>query len=627
MNHSPLGLFFVLLILPNTSFTDWQGANAPHLHELMATGSVALMNARTAEKDQITTRAGVYTLAAGARMLATPSTQGLDYPARHDNLTASLRAAGVEVPKDVHPNPSSYALSPGTFPPSSPDPFSHTGEMASSASRNERSPLPSLRERGLGGEGEFLAVNLDGDPAKADEAIGKWEKVVAQRGGELMVVSPNPSPAEYKAEDQLTPVVLWGPKILSGALTSRSTHTPGLVTNTDIAPTIANYFHARLLIPAFGAPMTTQTATDGYAPIFLAQENSVWQAQAREQRTVPYIAALIALVVAGATILAFKTGRDIRPLAVLVVALPLALILSNAALIFLSLAISAVGGAYVMRKRPWVAILWLSSAAALVVVADAVFQAGRSTSQSIIGYSPMEGARYYGLGNEAMGILAGALVILTAALARGKRRWTWTVLIWLVAGIALGWPAAGAKAGGFFVALVALAAFAWTASGQSIKRPMPWLVTIAGFCVLGALFVMAGRFVGHTHIGQAVELAQAQGFAAIRSIASRKEAMDLHLVFHSVWSLVLTCGVGGAVLFYRKKGLGRKEGRVAAATGFAATAACLALNDAGVVAAALCSLYLWAFCVVGADPESLGSAARRAAKDYAKLRASRRPAR
>ncbi|HEX5322662.1 MAG TPA: hypothetical protein VFW40_02670, partial [Capsulimonadaceae bacterium] len=87
MNH-PVVLFFVLLLLPNTTLRDWQSANAPHLHQIMATGSIALMNARTAETDEITPQAGLYTLMAGARMRDTASAQGLGYPARADNLPA-----------------------------------------------------------------------------------------------------------------------------------------------------------------------------------------------------------------------------------------------------------------------------------------------------------------------------------------------------------------------------------------------------------------------------------------------------------------------------------------------------------------------------------------------------------
>jgi len=45
-------------------------------------------------------------------------------------------------------------------------------------------------------------------------------------------------------------------------------------------------------------------------------------------------------------------------------------------------------------------------------------------------------------------------------------------------------------------------------------------------------------------------------------------------------------------------------------------AACLALNDAGVVAAALCSLYLWAYCAVN-PALAKRDAAQKAAADFA----------
>lgn len=567
VTHPHAALLFVLLLLPGTTLADWRNADAPHLHLLMQTGCMALMNARTAEQDKITPAAGINTLLAGARMTASGSARGLGYPARAENLPAALRGAGVrvEMPSTRLPNP--------------PNP-----------------PPPFVAERGQGGD-RFLVVNLGGDPAKADAQIGKWEKAVNRGHSAMMVVSPNPSPVEYRAGDQLTPVIIYGRKVLTGLLWSQSTRQAGLIANTDIAPTIASYFHTKLLVPAFGAPLTAADATGEDVPDLLAREDSLWQAQARDLHALPYIAGLMAALIAGATALAYRGRRGGGAAVLFLAAMPLALLMSASLPIFGSLCLSALGGAFALRRRPREGLAWIAAATALLVVGDALFDAGRITGRSLLGYSPIEGARYYGIGNEAMGALIGAAVVLTGAMARLPRGREWPVALWLVVAFALGWPGAGAKAGGFFVALIALATYVWIWSGRRVTAWSFWLAIAGVMCACGALLAFVGSAVGHTHVGQAVHLARLEGPVALASIANRKAAMDMHLMFHSAWMLTLAAsGVGSAILWRKRKGRDGAGG-IAVQIGTLAATGCLVLNDAGVVAAAVCCVYLWAYCV------------------------------
>ena len=61
----------VVVLLPGTSLADWQRADAPNLHEVMATGAIAVMNTRTARlpNDRVreTPESAALTLGAGAR--------------------------------------------------------------------------------------------------------------------------------------------------------------------------------------------------------------------------------------------------------------------------------------------------------------------------------------------------------------------------------------------------------------------------------------------------------------------------------------------------------------------------------------------------------------------------------
>ena len=72
--------------------------------------------------------------------------------------------------------------------------------------------------------------------------------------------------------------------------------------------------------------------------------------------------------------------------------------------------------------------------------------------------------------------------------------------------------------------------------------------------------------------------------------------MDAHLVFHSVWMLVLTAAAAGTALNLSKRGrtsADRVKVTAGILIGALTTLACFLFNDAGVVAAALCGCFVW----------------------------------
>ena len=115
---------------------------------------------------------------------------------------------------------------------------------------------------------------------------------------------------------------------------------------------------------------------------------------------------------------------------------------------------------------------WLVPAYAIValglVAGDTLFNHAYETSGSLLGYSPLEGARYYGLGNEAMGVLAGASAVLSSRVAlsikpgeAASRQGTIIggVMMWISTAAILALPNLGAKAGAIPVTVVGLISY------------------------------------------------------------------------------------------------------------------------------------------------------------------------
>jgi hypothetical protein len=545
----PSFLLFILLFIPGSSLKDWQNAPSPVLHQLMSHGAIGLMNAKTAERDKITSDAGERSIFAGARLNADDRTDNLGYPAESNNLLNGLSNAGIGV------------SGPGRMPEINLPIF-----------------LPQPTKH-------FVSVDLKGTWPQIDQQLSVYSQLALANHGILMVVSPNPSPADYSALNQLTPALLWGPGVPSGYLVSDTTRTTGLITNTDIAPTIASLMGASLPQLPDGSQIYVSRLRSVNKIDVLLNHNNSWVAQALAIQFLPYIAAATSLLVL--FVLMFTNTK--LPTAASLVAvstmIPVTLLLSSSApvfaIVFLIAIIIALRALMPDDASPFTALTVI-----IYVTIDAFGFGGRLSGGSMLGYSPIEGARYYGIGNEVMGAYIGALAVLTGLWDwKGEHR-TPLIILWIVAALALGLPASGAKAGGLIVCAITLAAYVSMVQGWKLTDIKSIAAMISAIAASIIVLLVFSHFGPKTQVSDSVALAKANGFSTIWQTIARKAGMDGYLVIHSVWIWVLALTSISRWQLHQD-GILSKVGTVA-------VVACLLFNDAGVVAAAICSLTIWA---------------------------------
>ena len=540
----PTVLFFVLLFLPGTSLRNWEQSNTPTLHRLIQTGAIALMNARTAERDTITTAGGERTIFAGARLYADDKEGILNYPAQPDNLIFGLQKAGIAVVLD---NPSRPA------------------------------PAPEKGQR------QFRTAELSGDWRGIDREIAAYSKLVSQSGGRLIIVSPNPTACDFRAQRQLTPILLWGNSVEHGFLVSPSTNEAGLVANTDIAETIAGAMGATLPTASYGEALYVAPRSSGSVVDLWTRENR-WVGQSTAMKTLPYIAAGLAVLILTA-ILFDRTRRSIAvKVAAFAASVPLLLSLSSSipALLIICWAALLI---LVRIKSASNYISAISALTVLLIMLAALIPGGGPAAGSMLGYSPIEGARFYGIGNEEMGACIGALVVLTALLNTKLAGRSIATAVWMIVGLCLSMPWAGAKAGALIVCFVSITAYWLAGNGKSLTLLSSSMILAASVVLSVIMLVISSHFGPRTHVTQTLSMVKSSGHGVILQTILRKAGMDLHLVFHSVWVWVLAL-----TSYSRWQMRGRNT---LFAFGTAAVIACLIFNDAGVVAAALCSLIIW----------------------------------
>ena len=329
---------FVLLLLPSTTLRDWERADAPNLHQVMRSGALALMNARTAERDKITFEASCYPWARG-RGCGQRERYGIGIPVLPGNLAAGLRAKGVTVTTDGGILANSVVG--GTLPAS----------LGGRSKKAPTSPSPSLGKEGNVPARNFFVADLGTDPAKADSQIGEWIATVGKRHGEVMIVSPNPSPSNYEALNQLVPVLF--------SARRRRARSALLAIDTSCwsdreqrhRANDRRRFRRKSARPRLWRSDPVQPLPNEDTARLLDQANAAWTAQARSLRALPYIAGVLAAFIALISIGILRTGRVYAAPVLVITFVPFVLVMSNSLPIAASLLISALGGAYVLRNR------------------------------------------------------------------------------------------------------------------------------------------------------------------------------------------------------------------------------------------------------------------------------------
>ncbi len=431
----------------------------------------------------------------------------------------------------------------------------------------------------------------------------------------LILLSPSSRTFSEITEERLTPIVISGPGFRGGLLTSPSTRREGLVTICDFAPTVLSLLG--IAPPSEMAGRPAAPAPRSASVDALLNMNLDASLQGERQPAMRGSSVAQSVVIAGVTLILLLASAPwarrwaawialvpaLLPLVMLYLPLicPGGLVATSIWLVCLTLLGVALCAA--VFRSPMRALVWLCVVLAGSLVVD-LARGAPLISTSTAGYSMIEGARYYGIGNELAGTLLGAALIgLGAALSgrRGARR------PGLIAAAALGTvfvvtgaSRLGANAGATMAAAPAIAVALLARRGSRLTARGMALVLVVSVVIVGALFAidMVRGGGSQSHIGRAADMA-ASGGMGLLSVMQRKLAVNFMLVETSVWSRLLVLSIAGsaALYWYGRRRLGPKfldtelsAGALACCVG---TALGFLLNDSGVLAAAASSVFLW----------------------------------
>jgi hypothetical protein len=391
----------------------------------------------------------------------------------------------------------------------------------------------------------------------------------------VLVVAPQVMGSEAGIASGLGPVIVSGPG-WEGYLSSSSTQRQGLVTNLDVAATILDSLGLDVPVEVLGNPFVSQATSDSVDQRIARLQDMDDTAVAIDSAKPPIINTFIAfttLTLVFATVVALRadrwrpttvrrTVRVFHALLLSILTVPLASTLmflfdptpvtAGSAALWLGVTVGllflAALAVYGYTSSIRLPIGLLASLTTIVLVVDQWLGAPLSFT-AFLGYSPLQGARYYGLGNEGAALLLGASLVGASMLLDEYResRWaawgrTWGLpILGLVVVVTSAAPFLGANVG--VVAWgVAAYAVAWALmNGYKLS----WKLVAVGLLVVIALVAafsvadLLGGDESQTHLGRAWQSAGQGGLGELWLIVVRKVETNLRVLTHTNWAYVL----------------------------------------------------------------------------------------
>jgi hypothetical protein len=481
------------------------------------------------------------------------------------------------------------------------------------------------------------------------------------RGVKLVFVTPSPAKQIFTEGQRLTPLFIYEPDLKQkGLLVSSSTRKPGIITNLDLAPTILEHLGAEPSVFLWGTPLASLPTEEHLTVLSHLSERTALIYAQRPGIVRTYITYQIIVLLAGLVmvLIRFKFVQKLRfayyfllylPPAILLAPVfpffPSPLLSTNIFLIIILAALLTLFAA-LFFKEPLTYFTFTGLFIFSFLLFDLLHGASLN-SRSYLGYDPIGGARFYGMGNEYMGILIGSFLLGFGSLfslllrsfpfpkdnrfpsleqnlaAGGWKRFSLFLVSVLFALFSLliifmmASPNYGANFGGALTAGVALAV-TWKGlltllnergllpvkvPQRKIAALLPLKVVLPLLFVLITATLLYFLNVSHSgetvsHLGRTWELVRSNGLPELWSVIQRKMGMNLKLLRWSLWSRVLVLLLSLLViLYYYPVGLVRRILRQEA--GFrvllggitAGSITAFFVNDSGVVAAATTLFY------------------------------------
>ncbi len=451
----------------------------------------------------------------------------------------------------------------------------HNGDLVVRSFYLPQDPLP----------GAYLdLISEDAGAARSKalvQADGMFGEVLRDSFSDTLVILLSPSCPQFTNPHSraLAPIAIRGPGFSELAhnsqltthnspalLVSSSTRRTGLVANVDFAPTVLHFFDIPVPLEMTGRPLRRIPSPSSLETLDASDRQAAVTYRLREEFTPRFLAIagglilLLAAAVLFAPQVAARFHSVLSAVLLSLTASPLAVFLLSAfpisrawdyvaATLALAAAIAVVSGR--LRRSFRCAYGAFPDAFGLICLATAaaiwadLLAGSPLLRRSIIGYDPIIGSRFYGLGNAEAGLFISALLLAAGVLSDSVSRRRAGLLLWPLLGLGvlcIGASCAGANWGQGLSAAVAALAF-WILLSSPAGRRKRVVAAVALVVLTAVIFValdLSLQKARQSHLAYSVRLTAAEGTPAFLTLAARKLTMAGRLF---TYNLLLPLGL------------------------------------------------------------------------------------
>lgn len=387
-----------------------------------------------------------------------------------------------------------------------------------------------------------------------DTFIGDLVGSIDYENSLLMIVSPN-SPEDRIDESVLSPIVLWGKDVQKGTVISSTTNRVGIVTNMDIGPTITKFLNVSM-VKSSGNVIEYTGEENVYE--FISKINSrinlTSKIRTKTLTTYGIISVIIMILVSTIVLLKLKIdnimGRILEILLICVYGLPLIFFvislfnLNNMIRFILTLVLSIGIFMVVSNKFERKKLIYMLTFFYFILIAvDIVFN-GVLSKFSVLSHDPIIGARYFGIGNEMVGLFLAVSMLTTGLLHTKFSKKALLILIPFLSTILVGHPKLGANVGGLISFLFAGLYFVMEVFDKRINIRNLIIIGLSIAIIIAIFgFIDVKLNPNPTHLGRALIQIGDEGLNIVENIIFRKLLMNIKLIGTSFWTKVLLCNI------------------------------------------------------------------------------------
>ncbi|KAB3527623.1 hypothetical protein [Alkaliphilus serpentinus] len=448
-----------------------------------------------------------------------------------------------------------------------------------------------------------------------DLFLEKLMAIVDFSNTSLMLVTPYPSDDAGEYGERLTPLVLYDGDKGGGFITSDTTRRKGIIGNIDVAPYILKEFG--LEAENMTGKFIEKIPDEDNIEYILSLNNRVVNTSKMRYRVL-YSFALYEMLASVIALLAIIFKGKIRdPFKELINLLLLATIIPPFVFLILPvfgyqtiintylllIALSTIMVIIIYRLSRYKPLLSIAIATSITMIGLSIdiITGQNFIKQSIMGYDPIIGARYYGIGNEYAGILLGCSLIAISILMEINKKFKFIIpVIVFILILLMGVPTLGANVGATITAIFAYGFILIKLYGGTIQ-PKTWiyilLLAVGAITTLALIDLLIVE--KSSHLAGAIKDIIEGGPSEIVRIITRKVSMNIRVMGVTIWSRVLLIAIGVlTVIFYKPVGLFRRiaDAFPSMVVGWSGIlVACVVgflVNDSGVVTAAMAAIYL-----------------------------------